>query len=632
MPTPDVLLILVPVLVFVAAYLGTAAIRCLARRYGWVAPPRKDRWHTHPTALHGGLGFYPVFLAGALWFLIREYHAGELWRVGLANMPRDVLLASAMLVGSLVMVTVGFLDDVKSFRPATKLLFQLIATSVFVYMGGVFPCTGFQVCDMLITYFWFVGVINAVNMLDNMDGLSSGVVVLAATTLVLLTLLNDELLLRQALAVPLGLVFVAALLGFWLHNRPPATIFMGDSGSLSLGYILAALAVPSALNGFLGIHTEGVLFGPVLVLLIPTTVLAIPIFDTTLVTITRLWRAQKATQGGRDHSSHRLVGIGLSEKRAVWVLYALATFGGGIAVLLQQFPAQSFPLVGLFGMGLTLTGVYLGHTQVHPLAPGQRPPAWTPVVSKLVYKRHAAEVLLDTVLIIICFYGAYLLRFEGLLAPAVMQSMVRALPLTVASCLLAFFCAGIYHGQWRLISVSDVPSYGLGVLGGTVLSLAIVTMVTRFADGHSRSAYIIFGMLLFLAIVGTRLSFRLFDALIRRGKLDVVSTNHKPVLIYGAGKAGKLLHEEIMSNPQMQQYAVVGFIDDDPHQVGHKLCGVPVEHGLEWLGRPWNVLPEIWISSRFIPDERAQQLVTQWDGRTAVRRLRLHVEPVMNGQ
>jgi UDP-GlcNAc:undecaprenyl-phosphate GlcNAc-1-phosphate transferase len=254
------------------------------------------------------------------------------------------------------------------------------------------------------------------------------------------------------------------------------------------------------------------------------------------------------------------------------------------------------------------------------------------LVSKLVYKRHAAEVLLDTALIIICFYGAYLLRFEGVLAPSVMQAVVRALPLAVASCLLAFFCAGIYRGQWRLISVSDVPSYGLGVLGGTVLSLALVTLMTRFASGHSRSAFIIFGMLLFLAIVGTRMSFRLFDTLFLRREVDVVRANHKPVLIYGAGKAGKLLHEEVMTNPQMKQYAVVGFIDDDPHQVGHKLCGVPVKHGSEWLRRSWNAMPEIWISSRFIPDERAQQLVKQWDGRTTVCRLRLHIEPVLNGQ
>jgi hypothetical protein len=82
----------------------------------------------------------------------------------------------------------------------------------------------------------------------------------------------------------------------------------------------------------------------------------------------------------------------------------------------------------------------------------------------------------------------------------------------------------------------------------------------------------------------------------------------------------------------MQQYAVVGFLDDDPHRVGHKLCGVPVKHGPEWLRQPWNTIPEIWISSRFIPEERAQQLVTQWDGRIAVRRLRLHVEPVLSGQ
>src|SRR5262245_12706200 len=137
------MLILVPVAVFIAAYLGTAVVRRLARRYGWVAPPRHDRWHTQPTALHGGLGFYPAFLAGALWLLVDKYHVAALWAGEITSIPRDVLLAVAMLTGSLVMVTLGFWDDLKSFRPATKLLFQLIATSVFVYMGGVFPLTGF---------------------------------------------------------------------------------------------------------------------------------------------------------------------------------------------------------------------------------------------------------------------------------------------------------------------------------------------------------------------------------------------------------------------------------------------------------------------------------------------------------
>jgi UDP-GlcNAc:undecaprenyl-phosphate GlcNAc-1-phosphate transferase len=374
--SPVELLLLVSA-VLCGAALGTAVMRRLARRYGWIVQPRQDRWHKQPTALHGGIGFYPVFLAGALWVLWRQYGtAWPAWSV-LEDGKHEISLAIALLLGSLLMCSVGLWDDLKQVRPAAKLLWQLGATSLFVYVGGVFPLTHVYILDLLVTYFWFVGITNAVNMLDNMDGLASGVVIVAGVTIVLLALPTSGQGAGGVLAVPLGLVFVAALLGFWLHNRPLAAIFMGDSGSLFIGYVLAALAVPSPLNGFMGIRTAGSVLGPLLALLIPATVVAIPIFDTTFVTITRTWRAQKASQGGRDHSSHRLVGLGLSEKKAVWVLYILAAFGGTTAILLQRFANQSLPLFGLFGLILALTGVYLGHAKIQTVDPQHVPPAWS---------------------------------------------------------------------------------------------------------------------------------------------------------------------------------------------------------------------------------------------------------------
>jgi UDP-GlcNAc:undecaprenyl-phosphate GlcNAc-1-phosphate transferase len=494
-------------------------------------------------------------------------------------------------------------------------------------VGGVFPLTHVYILDLLITYFWFVGITNAVNMLDNMDGLASGVVIVAGVTIVILALPTTGTGAGGVLAVPLGLVFVAALVGFWLHNRPIAAIFMGDSGSLCIGYVLAALAVPSPLNGFMGIRTAGSVLGPLLALLIPATVVAIPIFDTTFVTITRTWRAQKASQGGRDHSSHRLVGLGLSEKKAVWVLYILAAFGGTIAILLQRFANQSLPLFGLFGLILVLTGVYLGHVKMQTVHPQHIPPTWTPLVTNFLYKRHAAEVLMDTVLIVLCFYSAYLLRFEGVLSPSTLRAMMRTLPLVVLSCLLAYGLAGIYRGHWRLISVPDLPAYGVGVSLGTVLSLSVVLLLSGFAIGHSHSVYVIFGLLLFLALIGSRLSFRLFDVLCVRQRSRSLVARQKPVLIYGAGRAGKLLYEEAMFSPRMQGYVVIGFIDDNPHSVGRKLCGVPVRHGWEWREQVWARVPEIWVSSRFIPEARVLQFAAQWQEKAVVRRLKLEMVP-----
>ena len=618
--------------VLLCSIVGTAFMRYLAGRFNWVVAPRSDRWHKQATALHGGVGFFPAFLLGAAWLIFRNddfkwFDAGA-W-TALSDQTR---LAGALLSGSLLMFLFGLWDDLKQSRPATKLIFQLIAASLFISAGGVFPLTGIHMADVLVTYFWFIGITNAVNMLDNMDGLASGVVILAGTTLVFLALgvmPGDG---HPSYTVTFGLALTMAVLGFWFFNRPPATIFMGDSGSLSIGYGLAGLAVPCSLNGFMGIDTKEMALGPLFALLIPATVLAVPIFDTTLVTITRKWKALKATQGGRDHSSHRLVGLGLSEKSTVWILYAFAGFGGAVAVIMQRFSQQSLPVLGLFIIMLLLSGVYLGHVKVQRPDTATLPPAWTPLVTELFYKRRAAEVLLDTILIVITFYGAYLLRFDGVLPARTEQAVVVALPLVVASSLVVYFLAGIYRGQWRLISVSDIPSYAFGVFGASALSLAVVTFVTRFPDGHSRSAYVIFGLLAFVAVVGSRLSFRLLDSMFAHHLSDSGQNGRKVVLIYGAARAGKILHDEITSNPELRSFSVIGFVDNAPELNGRRLCGIPVRKESDWMRQTWNCPPEIWISSKFITDEQGQAFAQRWDGPVTIRRVQLQMETVERSQ
>ena len=618
--------------VLACSVLGTAFMRYLAGRFNWVVAPRSDRWHKQPTALHGGVGFFPAFLLGAAWLVVRNedlrWFDASAW-TALSDQTR---LAGALLSGSLLMFLFGLWDDLKQSRPATKLVFQLIAASLFISAGGVFPLNGIHMADVLVTYFWFIGITNAVNMLDNMDGLASGVVILAGATLVFLALGVMPVDGHPSYTVSFGLALTMAVLGFWFFNRPPATIFMGDSGSLSIGYGLAGLAVPCSLNGFMGIDTKGMALGPLFALLIPATVLAVPIFDTTLVTITRKWKALKATQGGRDHSSHRLVGLGLSEKRSVWLLYSFAGFGGAVAVIMQRYSQQSLPVLGLFIIMLILSGVYLGHVKVQRTDTAKLPPAWTPLVTELFYKRRAAEVLLDTVVIVITFYGAYLLRFDGALTPRTEQAVVVALPLVVASSLIVYFLAGIYRGQWRLISVSDVPSYAFGVFGGASLSLAVVTFVTRFPDGHSRSAYVIFGLLAFVAVVGSRLSFRLLDSIFAHHLSDPGHNGRKVVLIYGAARAGKILHDEITSNPELRSYSVIGFVDNAPELNGRRLCGIPVRKESDWVRQTWTCAPEIWISSKFITDEQGQAFAQQWDGPVTIRRVQLHMETLERSQ
>jgi UDP-GlcNAc:undecaprenyl-phosphate/decaprenyl-phosphate GlcNAc-1-phosphate transferase len=600
----------------------------LGGRHGWLAQPREDRWHKKPTALHGGVGFFPPFLIGLLAIIL--YRAAPVVSQRGFSLPTspELLLALGLLLGSLLMFFTGLWDDLKSLQPATKLLCQFVAVSFFVYLGGGFPLTKIPILNLLFTYFWFVGIINAVNMLDNMDGLAAGVVTISTVMIVFLGWQVHHLAGKEVLAIPLGLILICALLGFLFFNRPPARIFMGDSGSLFIGYVLAALAIPSPMNGFSGFRFGGSLLGSIMVLLIPVTVLAIPIFDTTLVTITRLWRAQKPSQGGRDHASHRLVMLGLSEPRAVTLLYLLSAFGGLIAILMVQYPDQSLPLFGVFVLVLILSGVYLGHVKVKKLNQDRITPAWTPLLSNLLYKRHAAEIVLDTFLSILCFYAAHLLRFEGKLFPDIESAMLQAIPIIVPCSLLALFVAGIYRGQWRLISVTDLPAFGLGVAGGTVLGLAIITLFTRFSLAFSRSAYIIYGILYFLALLGSRLSFRLFDVISQKQSASASRKFRKPVLIYGAGKGGKLLFEEIMSNPRMADYTVIGFMDDDPNKSGRQLCGRPIRKKGQWRKEIEGDPPEVWISSRSISDDQALTLVKEWKRGVTVKRLRVRMEPL----
>ena len=532
-------LVILSLFVFVASVFGVWVVRQLAMKYGWVVQPRSDRWHTMATALYGGVGFYPAFLLGVLVAFVMYFPNN----LAASLIAENVWVKEgiAVLAGSLVMFILGGLDDLKQFSPVTKLLVQLIATRFAVAAGIVIPLTDVQIFNILMTYFWFVGIINAVNMLDNMDGLSSGIVFIAAGTIAILSGLVPH---SNLLGIPIALSLMAALLGFWFYNRPPASIFMGDSGSLFIGYVLASLAIPNELNGYFGIVNPKPTELSLLALLIPATIVAMPIFDTTLVTITRKWRAQKASQGGRDHSSHRLLLLGFKEKQVLLVFYTMALLGGLVAVGMQHYTDYSLLLFSAFVVLLLLIGIYLTRTTAQKIIKSDMtPPTWTPFVNLLLHKWYFGMIMLDMVFVIACYYGAYLLRFDGVLSLQISESVVKTIPIVVVACLVAFFIAGIYRVQWYFISVPDISRYILGVTGGVILSLAIVVIVTRFEAGQSRGAYLIFGLLLFIVVVASRLSFRFFDHLLNTQLKKSQSGIDTPVLIYGAGKGGKILLE-----------------------------------------------------------------------------------------
>lgn len=323
---------------FALAVTLTPVVRAAARRCGAVARPREDRWHKRPTALLGGVAIFP---AVAIPYLLLLPHSPQAW---------------AVLAACTLMWLLGLVDDLYRLRPAQKLLGQVLGAAVVVYNDLQLPWTPYPLANTALTVFWLVGITNALNLLDNMDGLAGGVGAIIALFLGVNFLANG-----QPAEAALLLVFAAALGGFLVYNANPATIFMGDCGSLFLGIFLAGMA----LAGVSGSGSRGL----VSVLAVPVLTLLIPIFDTTLVTILRKRAGRAVSQGGRDHTSHRLVALGLSERHAVWLLYGLAALSGVLALLVSRLPFDvSVAAILAYVLAFGLLGIYLGGVKVYGAA------------------------------------------------------------------------------------------------------------------------------------------------------------------------------------------------------------------------------------------------------------------------
>jgi UDP-GlcNAc:undecaprenyl-phosphate GlcNAc-1-phosphate transferase len=312
--TTTFLLIFASALVMAAG--ATPMARRLALHLGVIDRPNARKLHVNPIPLMGGVAIYGAFIAALLLF-------GNRFRL------QELL---SILVGASLMSFLGLWDDRRSLSPLLKLVGQILAASILIFTGvriGTFP---WEWVNILVTLGWVVVITNAMNLLDNMDGLSGGVGATAALYFLLLAAMNDQYLVG---ALSAGLV--GACLGFLVYNFNPASIFMGDAGSLFLGFILAAVGIKLRFPEGLEIVTW----------MVPVTVLGLPLFDTALVIISRLRRGfNPLTTPGKDHLSHRLVALGYTRREAVLICYLICAGLGVVALFITQATVVEGYIVG----------------------------------------------------------------------------------------------------------------------------------------------------------------------------------------------------------------------------------------------------------------------------------------------
>jgi UDP-GlcNAc:undecaprenyl-phosphate GlcNAc-1-phosphate transferase len=574
----------------------TPLVRAFARRYDVIARPRSDRFSKRPTAMLGGVAIYLAVLAAYLLFVP---HTREGWVV---------------MGASTALFVVGLVDDFLHIKPYQKLIGQVLGASAVVYFGLLLPWGWGASVAMAVTIFWLIGITNAINLLDNMDGLAAGISAVAAGFIAANFAVNGQTTEAVALSV-----LAAALVGFLVYNSNPASIFMGDCGSMFVGFFLASSALLSAAGD------RGRSF--LVVIAVPVLILFIPIFDTTLVTVVRKLSGRAASQGGRDHASHRLVALGLSERRAVWMLYGFAGSSGLLAMAVRQFEYHTgIAMVLGFAVALTLVGVYLAGVKVYDEAEVQAARE-KPLVSFLVdlsYKRRIFEVLLDVMLVILAYYFSYVLLFGSDLGAEVWLLFLSTVPVLIFVKMTALLAAGVYRGIWRYISLDNLIVYAKAVAAGSAVSVLVLLFAFRF-QGFSRAVFVLDVMIFFLMLAGSRVAFRLFRQL-----LPAPRAGGKRVLIYGAGDAGELLLREMRNNLRLQ-YTPVGFVDDDPFKKGKMIHGLRVFGGNGRLRRicAEQQVEEVLISSTRIGDERVAEIRRDCeDAQITLRRMRIEIELV----
>jgi UDP-GlcNAc:undecaprenyl-phosphate GlcNAc-1-phosphate transferase len=518
----------------------------LAARLG--AAPREDRWHERTTPVLGGIGIFAGLLAG-FWIAVAA---------GGAHANRELL---AILGGCCILFVAGLLDDLYSLGPVPKLAAQLAA-------GGLVIGNGLTISGLISNEFlagvvamvWLVGMTNAFNLLDNMDGLAATLAAIAAAFFAVdaVTVHKNHAVLALALALALA---CAGFLPFNLRPRSSAAVFMGDSGSQVLGFALAALGLTASWK---------VAGTTVATLLLPILVLAVPILDTTLVTVVRLLDGRPVYQGGRDHASHRLVYQGLSETHAV-VLLAVVSATLGATSLFYAVLDQAW--VTLIGVLLTFAllvqfASMLSEVERAPAVAQRR--SW--LHTFVANPRRLLESLVDFALISASFATAYYLRLHGQGSSYDRHIFLVSLAVLLAVRYLAFIPFGLYRGVWRYAGARDAAS----IIGAVVVSEVVAYLIldaTQTWGPFPRSIFVI-DALICTVVVGIS---RFWE----RGFVRIVSwatgrEARRRSLIVGAGRGGRSLLRELR---ETQGEQVVGFVDDDARLARRRLQGVPVLGG-----------------------------------------------------
>lgn len=523
-----------------AALLSGGLTYLLVRWSIWlrlVAQPRADRWHGKATPNTGGLAILIASACGYLSFAAGQY--------------REIAVCAGFV--SLL----GFLDDRVQLRPLVKFACQSVAVIIVIASGVVFRVAPWEWANLVLTFLWIAGITNAFNLIDNMDGLCAGVAAIICGSRFVLALQNHD----EGGALLLA-VLAGSVLGFLIFNRKPARIFMGDCGSMFIGFSLGALAIASPVPNTRVFVSA--LFYPALTFLYP-------IFDTLLVSVLRRSAGRPISVGGRDHSSHRLVSLGLTERKAVWLLWLLSGIGSAAGLLTYTMPVGVVVIAVLLISGVSVLGVFLATLPAYIF------PDTAPVRAQWVRRytpslRAGVTLVVDALLAGVALLAAFLIRWESAFLGPPLHQFLFSLPIVMGCYALASIGFRTFDSGWRWFGARDLYALGRCAVAGS--SAAVFALWLLGMRDYSRSVILLYAFFVLAFAAGLRLSMRLLWQTL------AMPVGARRAVVLGANGATALT-VLVLQRSEPMNAAPVAVIDPDPAADRLHIHGVAVHYAGE---------------------------------------------------
>jgi UDP-GlcNAc:undecaprenyl-phosphate GlcNAc-1-phosphate transferase len=558
----------------VVSLLTTPGVVWFAQRIGAMDQPNERKIHKIPTPRLGGLVIYASFFITLGLMKLVNSDLNDLVSLG----PNKGIMLTIALV---LILGLGIFDDLRSRTPSQKFIVQLVA-STLVYLAG-FRISAITdplghgllrlgVLEYPATVLWIVGITNAFNLIDGLDGLAAGVAAIACFTIFGVSIMTNEV--STAFLV---LILAGAVIGFLRFNFSPAKIFLGDSGSLFLGFALSVFSMQSSTKG-----------STALAILVPILALGLPIMDTLLSMIRRLLGSLLPEQAkskpflrkfdsmflpDNAHIHHRLVARGLSHRSAVLLLYLVScAFGiGAFAVTTGNNLGASLVLIVV--TVATIIGVrQLHYKEIAVLRNG----LLLPMYNWHIMNRSFFQSFVDLAFIILAYGVASVFRFNGQTSILFEKEFIRNVSIVCGVQLLVFFFSGLYKGSFRYAGIGDALKILKVVALSVIIAGIIFGLLPRAQHAFGLSIAILDFYVLLSLVMGSRLSFHALNYFFRKEN----GNGGKRVVIYGADTRGLLALQQILNDDRLN-LTPIGFLDDDKNLEGKRLNGYPV-FGSHW--------------------------------------------------